>query len=411
MTVALTFVLMHVLVVSMRRLQRIDADKKRTEEERERLLQRVQQQAAHLQQEVATRTNELKLLNERHRLALRGSHYGVWDWDVVNGVQIWDSALLTIHGLTAATFGGKDADWFQLIHPDDVSRVKHLDWGALEPDDNLVFDYRVIRPDGSMRHLRAQGQPQFNKEGRLVRVVGLVRDETQEKDREIEVSSLTERLQFVISSAGYGVWEYDFKADRLIWDDYLLKLHGLQRSQVQGGIETWRQRVHPEDWTEVQNHLNEVIAGRRGQFEPEYRIILPDGAVRYLQMRSYLIRQADGSPVRLVGLNRDVTTARELREQLRISEERWRLVVGSNNDAVWDWDMLHNRVYRDQRYADMLGLDIGELSATGFEWGTRVHPEDRAAADQALQQHLDGITPYYQCEYRMRHSDGQWVWM
>ena len=58
--------------------------------------------------------------------------------------------------------------------------------------------------------------------------------------------------------------------------------------------------------------------------------------------------------MRLVGLNRDVTTARELREQLRISEERWRLVVGSNNDAVWDWDMLHNRVYRDQRYADML---------------------------------------------------------
>ena len=187
MTVALTFVLISVLVFSLRRLQRIDADKKRTEEERDRLLQRVQQQASHLQQEVATRTNELKLLYERHRLALRGSHYGVWDWDVVNGVQIWDTALLAIHGLTPATFGGKDADWFHLIHPDDVSRVQHLDWGALEPDDNLVFDYRVMRPDGSIRHLRAQGQPQFNDQGRLVRVVGLVRDETQEKDREVEL--------------------------------------------------------------------------------------------------------------------------------------------------------------------------------------------------------------------------------
>jgi PAS domain S-box-containing protein len=411
MTVALTFVLISVLVFSLRRLQRIDADKKRTEEERDRLLQRVQQQAAHLQQEVATRTNELKLLYERHRLALRSSHYGVWDWDVVNGVQIWDTALLAIHGLTAATFGGRDADWHKLIHPDDLSRVQHLDWSTLEPDDNLVFDYRILRPDGTIRHLRAQGQPQFNAQGKLVRVVGLIRDETADKDREVELSSLSERLQFVVSSAGYGVWEYDFKADKLIWDDYLLKLHGLQRSQVQGGIETWRQRVHPEDWNEVQNHLNEVIAGRRDQLEPEYRIILPDGNVRYLQMRSYLIRQADGSPVRLVGLNRDVTTARELREQLRISEERWRLVVGSNNDAVWDWDMLHNRVYRDQRYADMLGLDANDLSAAGFEWGTRVNPEDRASADLALQQHLDGNAPYYQCEYRMRHSDGHWVWM
>ncbi|MES1168703.1 MAG: hypothetical protein ABUL61_05995, partial [Oleiharenicola lentus] len=69
-TVALTFVLIGVLVFSLRRLQRIDEDKQRTEEERDRLLQRVQQQAAHLQQEVATRTNELKLLYERHRLAL-----------------------------------------------------------------------------------------------------------------------------------------------------------------------------------------------------------------------------------------------------------------------------------------------------------------------------------------------------
>src|SRR6185436_12957258 len=96
-----------------------------------------------------------------------------------------------------------------------------------------------------------------------------------------------------------------------------------------------------------------------------------------MQMRSYLIRQADGTPVRLVGLNRDVTAARDLREQLRISEERWRMVVGSNNDAVWDWDIQHHHVYRDQRYADMLGLNAGELSSIGHEWGTDFHPEDR----------------------------------
>jgi PAS domain S-box-containing protein len=408
--VALTLAFLGVIIFALRRLQRINAAKQRTEEERDRLLQRVQQQAAMLQQEIASRTNELKQLYERHRLALQGSHYGVWDWDVANGAQIWDAAMLEFHGLTPSAFGGRDADWYERIHPDDLERVRSLDWKALAPNDNLGFEYRVVRPDGSIRHLRAQGQPQFDGHGRLVRVVGLVRDETKDKEREIELSSLSERLQFVVSSAGYGVWEYDFKADRLIWDDYLLKLHGLQRSQVQGGIETWRQRVHPEDWAEVQHHLNEVIAGRRDQFEPEYRIILPDGAVRYLQMRSYLIRHADGSPMQLVGLNRDVTTARELREQLRISEERWRLVVGSNNDAVWDWDILHNRLYRDQRYADMLGLDVAELPQAGEDWTARVHPDDLPVATLAMQQHLAGNSAYYQCEFRVRHQDGHWIW-
>jgi PAS domain S-box-containing protein len=409
-TVAFSFVLIAVLVLSLRRLERLDADKTHTEQERDRLLQRVQHQAASLQQEVANRTRELKLLNDRHRLALRSSSYGVWDWDVITGEHVWDSAMLEIFGLAPGGFSGKHEDWLGLIHPEDAQRVRQIDWNALEPDENLIFEYRTIRPDGEVRHLRAQGQPQFLPNGRLVRVVGLVRDQTQDKEREVEVDTLTERLRFVVSAAGYGVWEYDFKGDRLYWDDHLLRLHGLQRSDVSGGIESWRQRVHPDDWPEVQNHLNEVIAGRRDQFEPEYRIIRPDGAARYMQMRSYLIRQVDGTPARLVGLNRDVTAARELRDQLRISEERWRLIVTSNNDAVWDWDMVRHEVYRDQRYAEMLGLE-GHISHAPEEWSSRVHSEDLPQANAALQAHVEGKTPFYQIELRMRHSQGHWMWM
>jgi PAS domain S-box-containing protein len=411
LTVAFTFVLLAVLVFSLHRLERLDADKTRTEQERDRLLQRVQHQAASLQQEVASRTKELKMLNDRHRLALRSSNYGVWDWDVLSGEQVWDAAMLEIFGLVPAAFNGKLDDWLRHVHPDDLPRIRQLDWNALEPDETLIFEYRIMRPDGSIRHLRAQGQPQFSADRRLVRIVGLVRDQTSDKEREVELSSLTERLQFVVSAAGYGVWEYDFKADRLFWDDHLLTLHGLHRSDVSGGIEAWRQRVHPDDWADVQHHLNEVMVGRREQFEPEYRIIRPDGAVRYMQMRSYLIRDSDSTPMRLVGLNRDVTAARELREQLRISEERWRLVVGSNNDAVWDWDLTKHHVYRDQRYAEMLGLEPTDLSASGLEWSSRVHPEDMVLANAALQQHLEGKSSYYQCELRMRHKNGQWIWM
>jgi len=410
-TVAFTFVLITVLVFSLRRLERLDADKKRTEEERDRLLHRVQQQAGMLQQEVATRTNELKQLYDRHRLALRGSNYGVWDWDVLNGELIWDAAMLQIFGLTPAMFTGKVEDWLKHIHPDDLPRIRQIDWSTLEQNENLVFEYRIMRTDGVFRQVRAQGQPQFGPNNRLLRVVGLLRDETEESERELELNTLSERLQFVVSSAGYGVWEYDFKGDRLLWDDHLLRLHGLQRSEVQGGIETWRQRVHPEDWGEVQNHLHEVIAGRRDQFEPEYRIILPDGAVRYMQMRSYLIRQSDSTPVRLVGLNRDVTAARDLREQLRISEERWRLVVNSNNDGVWDWDILNDRYFRDQRFAEMLGVTIAELPVNHAAFDLLLHPDDREAANAALQAHLNGSSPLYQGEFRMRHRNGQWVWM
>jgi len=350
-------------------------------------------------------------LNQRLELALRAGLFGVWDWDVRAGVQVWDRTQLDIFGLANAGTGGRIRDWTERIHADDRPFVQDLERRMLASGTSYSYECRIRRPDGGIREIEAHGIVHRDETGRAVRVVGLNRDITHEKQRERDLGSLSQRLQFVVTAAGYGAWEYDFARKHLTWDDALLEIHGLRRDQVTGDLADWRRRVHPDDLPALDQHFRDVLDGHASQFDPEYRIIRPGGAVRYIESRSYLLRNPDGTPQLMVGLNRDVTAARELRERLRITEERWRLALASNNDGVWDWDIPRGRVYRDERYAEILGVPVAELPGNEEEWQALVHPDDLAAMLKALREHLAGAAPFYQCEYRVRHKLGHWIWV
>ncbi|ROR32792.1 EAL domain-containing protein [Inmirania thermothiophila] len=97
--------------------------------------------------------------------------------------------------------------------------------------------------------------------------------------------------------------------------------------------------------------------------------------------------------------------------RLRASEERYALAARGANDGLWDWDILAERVYYSPRWCEMLGYAEGELAPERETWCGRIHEEDRAAFERALERHLAGETPQFVCEFRMRHRDGGYRWM
>ena len=75
----------------------------------------------------------------------------------------------------------------------------------------------------------------------------------------------------------------------------------------------------------------------------------PDGAVRYIEAHGFLVKDATGAPQRLVGLNRDITADQEIRETLRVAEERLELALLATSEGVWDWNIKTGQIYRDRR--------------------------------------------------------------
>ena len=398
------------LTFALRRVDRLDVRRREAESARDLLLARLQQQAANLEVLVGERTHELQKTTERLDLALRAGGFGVWDWDLPGNNIYWDQRQCLLYGYTPEEFNGKSGAWLSRIHPDDRDNVESELAQFLATEEHFLNEYRILLPDGTERHIQSHGFVRRDGHGRVVRVVGMDRDVTDIHARARELTLLNDRLQLAIQATGYGVWEMDIATRHMIWDDRMLEIYGLNRAEFTGCPDDWQSRVLAEDAEADDQRFADAIAGRSPLYQSTFRILRPDRSIRHIEAFGVVQRDRQGNPVRVVGLDRDVTEATELREQLRITEERWRLALSGTNDGVWDWDIVTNRVYRDARYAEMVGYAPEDLP-TGKLWHELGHPDDVAAVDQAIHDHLAGHTPIYQCEYRLRHRSGRWIWV
>ena len=124
-----------------------------------------------------------------------------------------------------------------------------------------------------------------------------------------------------------------------------------------------RVRFHPGDLEMLQRNVDDHVAGRTPRLEHEYRILLPDGAVRWIQSRGQCFRDADGRPVRMAGASIVITERKRAEEALRQSEQRYQLAIAGVNQGVWDWDLASDMVFMSARAQELLGREAGSASA------------------------------------------------
>jgi PAS domain S-box-containing protein len=127
-----------------------------------------------------------------------------------------------------------------------------------------------------------------------------------------------ERLHLALDAARMGIWYWSVGSDALVWSDNLRALYGLAPGQDVGGYEDFLSRVHPEDRAFVSESVARALQ-EGGALDYEFRIVLPDGRVRWIADQGRVERDADGRPVYLTGVCMDVTDRRTAEERLRLS--------------------------------------------------------------------------------------------
>lgn len=164
--------------------------------------------------------------------------------------------------------------------------------------------------------------------------------------------------------------------------------------------------VHPEDRAATLGELENLKAGNTTlAFENRYRA--KDGT--YICLSWSASAQLERQELYCVA--RDVTQQRETEAALRESKERWQLALRGSNDGIWDWNLQTDEVFFSARWKSMLGYEDHEISNHLDEWAKRVHPDDLDCVMQAIQDHLDGKTPLYRSEHRVRCKDGTYKWI
>ncbi|WP_448565964.1 PAS domain S-box protein [Thalassotalea ganghwensis] len=141
----------------------------------------------------------------------------------------------------------------------------------------------------------------------------VVQDMSQQKEIEKQIQdskdiadNLALRLQLANDSAGIGVWEWDLISGELVWDKWMYRLYGIAESQFSGAYEAWANSVHPDDIEYAKSKLEAAIDGS-DVYAPEFRVVHPDGKIRYIKASAEVLRDSNGKALKVVGVNYDVT--------------------------------------------------------------------------------------------------------
>jgi len=258
---------------------------------------------------------QLQDLTNRLELAARSAHIGIWEWNVINNRLIWDARMYELYGIRPEDFSETFEAWEAGIHPEDLATFRQAIAQALNGEEDFDSEFRVLWPDGTVRFVEAHAIVQRDGAGSPRSMIGVNWDITDRKQAETQLKDLTERLGLAIEAADMGIWEWDLVKDRLHWDQRMFALYNLQPDTFGNINQSWRSRVHPDDLPAVEAIQQSALRSSE-HYEAEFRIIWPGGTIRHIASYALVQRDAEGSPLRMVGANLDISDRKQAEEQL-----------------------------------------------------------------------------------------------
>ena len=182
------------------------------------------------------------------------------------------------------------------------------------------------------------------------------------------------RLQFAVAAGHLGIWEWDIEADVTVWNDKMFELYGVSRDGFRPSRLAWLTSLHPDDRAMAIETALATMNGQRG-YSQEYRVVTPDGTVKYIKADALLVRDANGKPTQMVGLNQDITESKLAIARLDESETRFRQVVEGAPSGIF----VQTDGYFRYLNPAALALYGAETSAQliGQPFMERVHPDCR----------------------------------
>ncbi len=175
--------------------------------------------------------------------------------------------------------------------------------------------------------------------------------------------------------------------------------------------EGWSRTLHPDDRTAVFTEWQRTAALKK-EFDMEFRVRRDDGTVRHVRSVSRPVLDAEGQVTDFVGSMEDITDRLQARRLLDEERKRLAAIIQGTGAGTWEWNVQTGETRFNERWAEIVGATLDQLAPTSIQtWADLAHPDDVARSGALLQAHFSGATAAYECEARMRHRNGHWVWV
>ncbi|MBK6792803.1 MAG: PAS domain S-box protein [Anaerolineales bacterium] len=319
-------------------------------------------------------------------------------------------AFSAIIGRDPVTVEQMPGGYLDIVLPEDqeaFSKGRETESSGFKTD----MKYRIRRPDGSTRWIHDKGTPVFDENGKVVRVVGLASDITDQVEAERRLYESEMRFRQIAESIKEVFWMYDYAEQRIIYISPGFELiwgHSVNALYEDGRL--YLIGIHSQDQQTVFTALEQQSNGE--PTEIEYRVVRPDGSISYIHDRSFPVYDEEaGTLIRTAGIAIDVTERKRTDEALQDSEERLRLSLSAGKLGMYDLNVQTGHTIVNREYAEMLGYDPTMFVETNAAWMERLHPDDRERVSQIYADYLSGGLSEYRVEFRQKTKSGAWKWI
>jgi PAS domain S-box-containing protein len=358
--------------------------------------------------DITERREQQKLIERnaaRLAQAQRAAKLGLWELDLLSGDIYWSPEMRALVELDADEPPLTIDNYTEFLHPDDVKLVTEAVASAIAGLDTYDIEHRVVLRSGRQVLLHSQATIEREADGTAQRMTGLVRDITERHEAQQALLQSEMRLRQITETITDSFWLLTLDSSTPFYVSPGFELiFGRPSSSARGNAVGWLESIHPQDRQRMSGEFTAMLHG--APLDSEYRIVRPNGEVRWVHDKGRSVRDARGIPLAIAGVTSDVTERRRQHSELVEYARRLERAQLVGNLGFWQIDLGDNSLLWSDQLRRIFDLPISRSTNTFDEFLNRVHPDDR----DIVQSHIGSAianSAGYDFDHRIVRGDGE----